>query len=132
MGSVVESKYLRSLWLAKAITVSTSIGVHDAGGDITGVGGPMEVEETTGVGGGRWEVTCTMASDSGSSSSSLERADSSSLGGTSRIPDVDGRPRGGSIGSVNVNFDEAVGCHLAGGLGGGQWMKELGPRTSSS
>ena len=52
IGSVVVSKCLRSWWLAKAITASTSIGVHDDGGSRVGVGDPKEAEVAVGVEGG--------------------------------------------------------------------------------
>ena len=102
---------------AKPNTASTSIGVHVSEGRVEG--DPIETEGTMGVEiGCEGEAICTLGTNGSGPSSSSERAGSSSIGGTSLIPEVDGLSWGGSIGSTNVDFDEAEGFRLAGGLGG--------------
>ena len=102
---------------AKPNTASTSIGVHVSEG--RDEGDPIEAEGAMGVETScEGEAICTLGTNGSEPLSSSEWTGSSSIGGTSLIPEVDGLLWGGSIGSTNVDFDEAEGFRLAGGLGG--------------
>ena len=104
-------------------TESTSIGLQSAASGVARGGDPIETEGTVGVEEGEGEAIWTEGAGAVPEESASDESLSSSVVGSSMIPEVDGPARRGEGGSVVVDF--------LGMIGWGRWARVDGVAEAS-